>query len=345
MGYGHFSQNLSYCLTHFIDKFCRMPIIKLNVKHLYGQRKIDYGIDELIATCVVRNGERYIKSFIEHHFALGVKHIVFLDNGSTDDTTSIASNYKNVTVLQAKCPYRKYETSLKEYLVRRFSTNRWNLFLDIDELFDYPFSENLDLKALLNYLNQHSYTAAIAQILDLFSEKSLTSLKNAINDNLKDVYNYYDISNIKKCDYVYGKLSNKEVKMHFGGIRKTIFGSNNGLTKAPLVFIDHKIKLFVRWHHAENACLADFTCVLLHYPFISSFSEKVKEAVKTDRYSHSTAGGEYKMYWKRVQIKPDLNIKQDAACKLENLSDLVENGFLVVSPEYAQYAEKKRPCT
>ncbi|MHC5828863.1 MAG: hypothetical protein ACYT04_76410 [Nostoc sp.] len=29
------------------------------------------------------------------------------------------------------------EKVMKEYLVKRFSKNRWNLFADIDELFDY----------------------------------------------------------------------------------------------------------------------------------------------------------------------------------------------------------------
>ena len=227
---------------------------------------------------------------------------------------------------------------MKKYLVNRFSKNRWNLFADIDELFDYPFSETLDLKTFINYLNHNSYTAVVAQMLDIFSEKSLASLRSTKDDKLKDVYTHYDISNIQKSIYRFSTLANQEVNMHFGGIRKTLFGTSNGLTKAALVFVGKKIDLFVDCHHVKNAHIADFTCVLLHYPFISSFYEKVMEAVKTDRYALS-ASHEYEMYWKRLQLDPDLNIKQETTCKLENLSDLIENGFLVVSPKYMQWVK------
>ncbi|MBW4446559.1 MAG: glycosyltransferase family 2 protein [Spirirestis rafaelensis WJT71-NPBG6] len=316
--------------------YIRPLILKTTIKHIYGLDKINYTIDELIVLCVVRNGELYIKSFIEHYLSLGVKHIVFLDNNSTDNTIEIARNYDKVTILQTKCPYRKYETVMKHYLVNRFSKNRWNIFSDIDELFDYPFSDVISLSSLLTYLNNNSYTAVVAQMLDLFSAKSLASLKSQKDDSLKDIYTYYDIFNIQKERYPYGTASNKNVKWHWGGIRKTLFGSNNYLTKAALVFVDKKINLFVNCHQVNNAYIADFTCVLLHYPFLSSFYDKVKDAVKTDRYAMS-ASYEYEMYWKRLEEDPDLNLKQETACLLENVNTLVENDFLVVSEKYMQW--------
>jgi hypothetical protein len=39
-------------------------------------------------------------------------------------------------------PSNKYENTMKRYLAERFSPGRWNLCADIDELFDYPFSES-----------------------------------------------------------------------------------------------------------------------------------------------------------------------------------------------------------
>ncbi|HZY25563.1 MAG TPA: glycosyltransferase family 2 protein, partial [Bacteroidales bacterium] len=333
--------NADALLNSFMDLIIRPTILSYSIKHLYGSKKISYELDELIVTCLVRNGELNIKSFIEHYFALGVKHIVFLNNGSTDDTVKIASSYDNVTILQTKCPYRKYETLMKKYLVNRFSRNRWNLFADIDELFDYPFSHALDLKSFLNYLNKNSYTAVVAQMLDLFSNQSLGNLRSTKYNDLKSVYIYYDLSDIHKDDYRYGELSNKQVKMHYGGIRKTLFGTNNGLTKVPLILVDKNTKLFVDYHHVKKSFIADLTCVLFHYPFTSRFCEKVTEAVKTDRYALS-AGHEYKKYWEGLQEDPDINIKSKskAACKLEELTDLIENGFLVVSPQYMQWVKR-----
>jgi len=133
-------------------------ILRCSIMHVHGARDIPYTLEELIVLCVVRNGELHVKSFIEHYLALGVKHIVLLDSGSTDDTIVIAKRYSRVTILSTKCPYRVFETHMKRYLVRRFSPLRWSLFADIDELFDYPFSDVLSLKMLLAYLNAHSYT-------------------------------------------------------------------------------------------------------------------------------------------------------------------------------------------
>ncbi|MCG6135003.1 MAG: glycosyltransferase [Nostoc sp. LLA-1] len=322
--------------------FIEPLIVKLSIKHIYGLKKINYELDELIVTCLVRNGELYMKSFIEHHCSLGIKHIVFLDNGSTDETIKIAKRYDNVTILHSSCPYRKYEKAMKKYLVKRFSKNRWNLFVDIDELFDYPFSDTLSVSSLLNYLNKNSYTSVVVQMLDMFSSKSLARLKSTKNDDIKRIYNYYDISNVIRDEYPSEDVPPlEEIKMHFGGIRKTFFGSDNGLTKAALVFVNPKIELFVGHHHTKNAKIADFTCILLHYPFTSYFYHKVMEAVESDRYA-SSASHEYKMYWNKIIQNPELSLKRDTACRLETLNDLVEKGFLVTSQNYIQLAQANK---
>jgi len=96
-------------------------ILSESVRHIHGPRRIKYEKNEVIVLCLVRNGELWMKSFIEHYFSLGVKHIVFLDNDSMDETISIAHKYKNVTILQTKVPYKKFKNLMKEYLIRRFS--------------------------------------------------------------------------------------------------------------------------------------------------------------------------------------------------------------------------------
>src|SRR5579872_602451 len=230
------------------------------VRHVYGQSSLNYSDEQLIIICVVRNGCVYVNSFIKYYLALGVKHIVFLDNGSTDNTVELASRYDNVTILKTDLPYSKYENIMKNYLARRFSKGRWNLCVDIDEFFDWPFSGIISLRSLLRYLNAGSYTAVVAQMLDLFSEAPLSEVRDDPDEDVTKNYKYYDISNISKSAYPYSRLSYDGVKMHWGGIRKTVFGSNNGLTKSPLVFVDRHIRLFKDWHHAQNAYIADFTC-------------------------------------------------------------------------------------
>lgn len=321
------------------DRHVRSRLLSREVRHVSGPETVDYPRDEIIAICVVRNGALHVRSFIEHHFALGVRHIVFLDNGSTDDTVPLAAAYPNVTILQTSCPYGTYENVMKRYLVQRFSKNRWSLFVDIDERFDYPFSDLLSLRSLLTYLNQHSYTAVVAQMLDMLPGDGILGDHGVANKAIEEVYTFYDISNIEKTDYMHGMLSNERVKMHWGGIRRTLFGTRNGLTKAALVFLDERVEPFVAWHHARHARLADFTCLLLHYPFAGAFNNKVAEAVTTGRYGRFVTR-EYRKYWKILKQGGTVMIKRNTARKLESVDALVDEGFLVVSESYLRWAKR-----
>jgi hypothetical protein len=316
-----------------VERYIRPHLLRSRVEHVAGPERVEYGPEEVLAICVVRNGEMHIRSFIDHHFRLGVRHIVFLDNGSSDATVRIASGYDNVTVLRTDCPYQKYENVMKRYLARRFSPGRWNLCVDIDERFDYPFSDRLDLTSLIAYLNRRSFTAVVAQMLDLFPDARLSGLAEAEWARSMEAQRYYDVSAVRTTPYPYGTLPNLDPGMHWGGIRKTLFGTDNGLTKAALVFVDDTIELFVHWHHVRNARVADFSCVLLHFPFVGGFADKVAEAVDSGRYGRVTTH-EYAMYHKGLSQHPDLPIRGPAAREFTGVDALLDEGFLVTSSAY-----------
>src|SRR5215213_1384694 len=103
------------------------------VAHVQGPEEIPYRKNELVVLCLVRDGEPWVRSFIEHYFSLGAKHIVFLDNDSTDGIVSAASEYDNVTLLRSKLPFGAGvegsvgERLMRRYLIERFGSNRWSL--------------------------------------------------------------------------------------------------------------------------------------------------------------------------------------------------------------------------
>src|SRR5829696_6931500 len=105
-------------------------ILEHNVEHLYGPKEVDYKLNELVVLVQVRNGRRYVKPFIEHYTSMGVKHLVFLDNGSTDGIVETLKNYENVTVLHTGLPYKYYNVAMKRYLIERFGKDRWSLCVD-----------------------------------------------------------------------------------------------------------------------------------------------------------------------------------------------------------------------
>lgn len=302
------------------------------IEHVYGPEFIDYAKDELLVTCLVRNGEMYVKSFIEHYFSLGVKHIVFLDNGSSDKTVELVSKYKNVTIFETKLSYKKYRFAFKRFLVNRFAKNKWVLYVDIDEFFDYPYSDKMNLSSLLKYLNENSYTAVLGQMLDMFSDKPLAKVISEPTDDIKKKYAYYDISEIEKVDLrIFG------LKKHFGGINKSIFGIGDiKLSKFPLFFMDHKIKPFrLSSHDIKNGRIADFSVVLNHYKFLGSFYDKVIRVVKEGQYHKGSL--HYKIYLSVLKDNYDFNILQKTSNKLNSVNDLVKNDFLIVSENYLSW--------
>jgi hypothetical protein len=173
-------------------------ILRSSIEHLHGPEEVPYGEDELVVVCLVRDGRPYVKSFVEHYFALGAKHIFFLDNGSIDGTVEALKNYENVTVLRTELPYKGYRLAFKRYLIGRFGKkDRWCLYADIDELFDYPYSDVVSLSSFLRYLSEKSYTAVAAQMLDMFPEEPLSGRAGNLEDEpLKERHRFYDLSNI-----------------------------------------------------------------------------------------------------------------------------------------------------
>jgi len=318
----------------------RPHLLGRRITHVHGPRHVEYGPQELLVQTVVRNGALYVHSFMDHYGELGVVHHVFLDNGSTDDTVARLCAYPNVTVLHSDVPYAKYENTMKRYLAERFSAGRWNLCADIDELFDYPSSDRLTLTALIAYLNARGFTAVIAQMLDMYSDGPLLAVASTAEDRLKDKYQYYDLSAVEPRPYQWSAPSRPAIKMHWGGVRRSVFGTNNGLTKAALVRIDGRVRPFVEWHQATGAIIADFTCVLRHYPFVGSFRDKVLDAARTGRYGTTTTD-EYIAYARALTTDPNLSLMGPGTRRFSAVDELVNAGFLVVSDEYCRWVRER----
>ena len=316
----------------------RPHLLRDRITHLHGPREVRYGPDQLLLLSVVRNGALYIESFMEHYLTLGVQHCVFLDNGSSDRTVEMLCAYPRVTVLRTDAPYARYENTMKRYLAERYSRDRWHLCADIDELFDYPLSTALPLKGLLGYLNARGFSAVVAQMLDMFSDVPLARLNSLPGDRLKEKYTFYDTSAIERRAYEWAEPPRPEIRMHWGGIRRAVFGTNNGLTKAPLVCMQPGVEPFIEWHQVAGAVLADISGVLLHYPFVSTFREKAAEAVRSGRYGATTTD-EYVAYARTLAENPELDFMRPSSRRFFGLEPLISDGFLVVSEDYRRWID------
>lgn len=311
-------------------------LLPFRVRHLSGPVELLSQPGDLIVISVMRNGEPWLESFLAHHRLMGIKHFVILDNGSTDRSIEVLSRQADVTLLASPAPYHAYENTMKRYLANKYCRDRWCLCVDVDEQFDFPGSAGVSLQALIGYLDRRGFNAVITQMLDMFSDGPISEARIRPGVVLRSQYPFYDISAIDKSPYAFGEVANPAIMTHHGGIRKKVFGTNNGLSKVSLFRMDGKIQPFIAWHHALNARLADFSGVLLHFPFVDSFYAKVAEAVKTGRYGYLTSD-EYSGYRAGLQKLPGLCLKLETARMLSTIDELLENGFLAASEEYRNW--------
>ena len=311
---------------------------------VFGDENIHYDIDEFVVLCLVKNGEHYIDQFIKHYKNLGARHIYFIDNYSSDDTVLKIKKYSNVSIYSTDLLFKDYECEIRNKIISLVSKDRWCLAVDIDEFFDYPYSDRISMKQFIRYLNKYKYTGVVANMLDMFSKKPFIHEKNKQDDDFVKTCCYYDISNIVKHDYgLYeenkkNQFESKYIKIYKGGIRSKIFGNNSPffLIKHPLMFIDENIIPFTTPHFCNMAKLADVTCILKHYKFINSFFDKVKKIISENNYP-KYALTEYKMYNDYFKKNTSIGFYSENSMKFNNVIELVENDFINVSQKYTDY--------
>lgn len=336
---------LKLVLPPRLKRKIRECIVSMNVTHLYGPKSIRLSGNEAVVTCVVKNGEFYIEQFIRHYTQMGVRHIFFLDNGSSDQTILIGKRHKNVSICQSNLPIEKYQDLFKKYLAQKSTEGGWCLDADIDEFFDYPFSNIIKLTEFIEYLNNKQYTAVITQLLDMFSDKPTSNLARKQEENLKLAYQYYDISELTKIKYQlsefvtkYGhgnESPNGNEMLYFGGIRKTLYGNDCLLSKHSLFFPGKGLELFPHGHFVNNARLADVSCVMLHYKLTSNALDTALQ--NKEGFLGNSKG--YRDFIDFIMKNPDYKIKQNTAVKFRSVNELVESGFLYMSEEYREYVK------
>lgn len=325
--------------------------VSLNVIRVSGPRTVPVSQRDAVVTCVVKNGEFYIESFIEHYSRLGFRHIFFLDNGSNDRTVSIAQKYANVSICQSSLPIDTYQGLFKKYLAQNSAQGGWCLDADIDEFFDYPSSAAIKLSDFLEYLNRQQYNAVITQLLDMFPGSPLSSVTTQQSEELSNAYEYYDISDVTKTKYHtaelaanYGsrnQLSNADVALYFGGIRKTLYGNNCLLTKHSLFKPEKRLDLFPHVHFVNSATLADVSCVMLHYKLTC----KALDVTLQNKNGFVGISKTYGQFIDFLVNNPEHQIKQHSAVKFRSVDDLVNSGFLFVSEKYREYVRTRASGT
>ena len=310
-----------------------------SVEYVSGPLSTALKPTDLVVLCLVRDGEAHLPHFLEHHFRLGARFVVILDNGSVDNTPAIAREFDRVTLLRCGLPYREYQYEFRRFLVSRFGSDGWSLVLDVDERFDYPLSDRISLEQLLTYLNGNRYTAVPAQMLDLFPGGPLSTWPLG-GWGLVQSCHWYDISSVfafwPPLENLTNRYPDPPPRYLKGGIRKTVFGLEPTLTKYPLLRPSRGAQpVTFSSHFCQRARVADISCLLAHYKFDSSFKQRCLRAIQERNYYDNSR--EYRAYLRLLESESDLTLKRATARRFQGADELLDIGFLTVSDDFRAF--------
>jgi hypothetical protein len=234
---------------------------------------------------------------------------------------------------------------MRRYLIQQFGKGNWMLQVDVDEFFDYPASDRVSLPSLTRYLNHYGYTVLLVHMLDLFPEATIAWQMEASpslsepgpEEAFREQHRLYDISALNPQPYTFSNIvTNPAVRLYRGGLRGELFGTKGFPLFKHSLFLPGSGVAFRHEHLMEGGRLADFTGVLYHYKFTARFQARVLDAVQQRQYFNESSV--YAQYLRTLN-QGALPLNRTSIVRLNGVQDLVENGFLVVSEQYWQFAE------
>jgi hypothetical protein len=317
-----------------------------DIRLVYGPADPEF--KDFAVISLVKNGSPFIETFIKHYRELGAGHFFIIDNGSEDNTVKLLKNFENVTIYSTKLPHKLLQCEIRRSVIERHCRNKWCLYADIDELFDFPYSEKIGMKGLIGYLTENKYTALAAYTLEMFSDNDIiNSDKNRIGNNIENTYNYYDISMVGKMNYFrsrhwcrYNILGDEKIRSYDGGIRRKYFKTGYKtymLIKHPFLYIDNFIEVLTNPHYCDKAKIADITGILKHYKFVD-FKSRVSYNLAHDSDYTIFAKRQNYAYKRAMKSKKMLNLFSGSARKFTGVNQLLDEGYIRASKKYDEYA-------
>lgn len=329
-----------------VVKFRDKMAVRQSFFHVSGPRRFDVGDDEAVLICVGRNTAFYLPTLFDWHRKLGIKKFVYVDNGSDDESVSIASNQPDTIVARCGSSFKDFEGLIRFYATDMFARGGWRLVVDADELFDFPGSRNTGMQQLLRMLNASGKTAVVSQMLDMFPDGGLSDVQNDTYETAIASSSFYDIASIEKRDYFAKEtnlkwfldqnvLYNADVKFHYKGIRSVLFGEDCCLSKHPLFKPEPSVGVLPNPHVSTGLCCADFTALLRHYKFTGDFVAREKSLLKLGRVAHSETALRVSTFAR----KPDLRFIQPTSRRYSTPEALLDEGFLVMPQTMRKFFE------
>lgn len=317
--------------------------------HLHGPSLLHSRPGDVIAIVLVRNGGYYLDAFMAYYREMGIKHFVFMDNGSEDDTIAQISAYPDTIIDHCPLPLAEYEDLMRAYPAETYGRDRWCFYIDMDEVFDFEGRKTHGIKSLTGYLETNGHTALVAQMLEMFPKEPLVDVADMPFQEALREFRYYDISTINRFDYHSpdiefsallrdNQITNPAIQFCFGGVRGKVFGETCCLTKHPLIFNGAGVTPAPHPHLSMGVTCSDVTAVIKHYKFANNLMGRDAATLSSGAVDHGEDAA-------RAQVmtqSDDVSLFSLDARRWNRVDVLYRAGFLNASDRYSAYLAQGR---
>lgn len=311
--------------------------------HRLDNNPITKDVYELRLFAIMRNEALRLPYFIEYYKRLGVDRFFIIDNNSSDLSRDIALQHSEIHVFSTDEPYQEHWRWMT-YMLDRYGLNHWCLVVDIDELFSFPFIEKIRLKHLCRYLEESNNTALKCFLLDMYSDSTISETICASGQNPLSVLRFFDASfrKISVSFKDWKRNTNFTSVVLTGGMRDRVFGYSpvpHFLSKVPLFKYLPNTYLAQGMHAINGAKFSSDVGVVFHTKFLNDFENRVYE--ECQREQHFDNAQYYKMYRKKFELDPSLNLFDINSVKFEDLAQLRDLDLIHISTDFERYVDTR----
>ena len=328
-----------------ITSYAEMWRVNRSFRHLRGPRVQTLGDDDVAVVLLGRNVSHALGHFVEHHCKLGARHVLYVDNGSTDDSIEKALSLDDVVVASCSANFRKHQSRIRYLCATKYFRGGWRLMLDADELFDFPGSDRHLLGDLTRELRKRNQTGVVAQMLDLaplgrISESRAETLEEAVRTHVG-----YHLGSITSVEYhspmahlrwflAQNSIASPNIHLLFGGLRARLFGEDCMLTKHPLIRMAPGVVPMVHPHISTGLRCAGFTGLIRHFKFSGDYPAREREELDKNLRANVD---ELRRRVSAFDETPDFNFSFPEMRVNPTMEILLDEGFIVADDESRRF--------